>query len=327
MIRRELGNSGIITSAMSMGTWAMGGDAAWGPTDEEDAIRTVHLAAAHGVDLFDTAPAYGFGDSERTLGKALKGLRGQVKIITKCGLRFDGKQGTLFLQRDGRDVTIDLSPEYIIAGTEESLKNLQTDYIDVLISHWQSRPPFVTPIVETMEAMMQLKKAGKIRAIGISNATPEQLREYMKYGQVDLVQVKYSLLTRDVERELLPLCEQNRITLQAYSPMEQGLLTGGVTRETVLREGDIRNKTAWYRPELRDQIVSMLEGWQPLCEKYTCSLSNLAAAWVLVQGSRVNAVCGARKQKHILENLRGGEILLSPEDSLRMRRDAEAIQS
>ena len=324
MKRREIGRSGIVTSAIALGTWAMGGDGSWGNSDEPDAIKTIFSALDSGIDLIDTAPAYGFGQSERILGTALNGLRQNVKLITKCGLRFDGV-GSLMKKRDGGTVSIDLSREAIILGLEQSLKNLKTDYIDILISHWQSVPPCLTPISETMDAMLELKKAGKIRSIGISNVTMDQIHEYMKYGHVDIVQMKYSMLTRDVEDNILPYCESNGITLQAYSPLEQGLLTGNITKDQIFSDVDIRNVTHWYQPELRSRVIDVIKGWSHLCEKFKCSLSNLAIAWLLAQGDLINVICGARKPGHILENVDGGNLVLDLKTIEKMREDIESI--
>ncbi len=326
MIRRVIGKSGIDASAITMGLWAAGGDSAWGASDDAETIRAIHAAFDRGIDIYDTAPAYGFGRSERVLGEALKGMRHKVRVITKCGLRFDGV-GARLLERDGTPITIDPSPETVVSGTEQSLKNLQTDYIDVLITHWQSRPPHIVPIEDTMSALLQLKKEGKIRAIGISNVTLDQVKEYLKYGQVDLIQQKYSMLSREAEDELLPFCIENNIMLQAYSPLEQGLLTGRFTMETVLPDNNIRNRIRWYQPALRAMLIGVLSKWQPLCEKYGCSVSNLAIAWLLGQGEVVNAACGARKTAHILDNAKGAEIVLDREDLVSMREDILSIDS
>ena len=326
MLRRTIGKSGISATAITMGLWAAGGDNAWGPSDDTETTRAIRAALDKGIDTFDTAPAYGFGRSERVLGEALKDVRSRVNIITKCGLRFDGI-GSLLMERDGRRVAIDLSPQAIIDGVDRSLQNLQTDHIDILITHWQSRPPHVVPIADTMGTLLDLKKAGKILGIGISNVTLEQVKEYLKYGQVDLIQQKYSMLTRDAEAELLPFCIENNITLQAYSPLEQGLLTGHVTMDTAVIEGSVRSRNRWYQqPELRAKLIGMLESWQPLCEKYDCNISNLAIAWLLGQGEVVNAACGARKAEHILENARGGDIVLDSADIAKMRQDILSIE-
>ncbi len=325
MIFREIGNSGIRASVLALGTWAIGGDAAWGKQDDDISIRAIHAALEKGINLVDTAPAYGLGHSERVVGKAIRGKRDRVILSTKCGLVWGDNEGSQFLVRDGAVIRRNLSKKAILAGAEESLRNLGTDYIDIFITHWQSAPPFITPISETMEALLQLKKEGKIRAIGVANATCEQVEEYLRCGDVALVQQKYSMLDRNVEEGLLPLCEEKGITLQAYSPLEQGLLTGRIGRDYVLPEGDIRSKTRWYQPQHRNRILSMLEGWEPLCKKYHCNLSNLVVAWTAAQGQKINVLVGSRKAEHVLENFRGGEVTLEREDVLRMRGEIENL--
>ncbi|MGI5850194.1 MAG: aldo/keto reductase [Christensenellales bacterium] len=320
MIRREIGRSGITASAMSMGTWAIGGDEMWGASDEGESINAIRCAVENGIDIIDTAPAYGFGRSERIVGKALKRIRSDVKVITKCGLRFDGV-GSLMRERDGKTVSIDLSAKAIISGLEQSLKNLKTDYVDILITHWQSRLPCYTPISETMNTMLELKRAGKIRGIGISNVTLDQIKEYMKHGQVDIVQMRYSMLTRDVESQILPFCEENGITLQAYSPLEQGLLTGNYPVEYVLPSTDVRNNTHWYQRELRIKVMAILDKWKIYCDKYDCNISSLVISWLIAQSDNINVLCGARKSRHILDNLKGGKLRLDNKIAKQMRRD------
>ena len=322
MVTREIGHSGIKATVIGLGTWAAGGDAAWGGRDDDMAVEAIKAAVDNGITLIDTAPAYGFGHSERLVGKAIKGRRSELILSTKCGLRWDTEEGSLLMERDGRKVMRNLSKKAVKKGAEESLQNLGTDYIDIFITHWQSVEPFKVPISETMEALLELKKEGKIRAIGISNATPEHVAEYLKCGQIDLMQERYSMITRDnVEKNLLPLCEKNGITLQAYMPLEQGLLAGKITMESVLPAGDIRNKDSWYKPENRIKIINMLEGWKPLCEKYRCAISNLVIAWTIARSERISVLCGGRKAYHVVENAKAGELSLERSDIEKMNSD------
>lgn len=328
MIYREIGKSGLRATVISLGTWAVGGDSAWGASNDEAAVEAIKTGIENGINLIDTAPAYGLGHSEKIVGKAIKGRRSDVLISTKCGLRWDTDEGSLLVVRDGIKLVRNLSKKSIKLEVEASLKNLDTDYIDTYITHWQSVEPFKIPIPETMEALLELKKEGKIKAIGISNVTIEQIEEYMKCGQIDLIQERYSILTREnVEKNILPICEKYNITLQAYMPLEQGLLTGKVTMDTVISDTDIRNKTLWYKPENRIKVINMLDGWKPICQKYGCELSNIVIAWTFAQSERINVLCGGRKPNHVMENSKAGCLVLESEDIIKMNMDIENLYS
>ncbi len=329
MFYREIGKTGMSASVVSLGTWAAGGDSAWGGIhDDATAIEAIIAGIDHGINLIDTAPAYGLGHSERLVGKAIKGRRQEVLISTKCGLRWDTEEGSFLVARDGVRVVRNLSKKSVKLEAEASLKNLETDYIDLYITHWQSVEPFAFPISETMEGLMELKKEGKIRAIGIANATPEQVNEYLKYGRIDLVQERYSMLTREnVEKNMLPVCRENNITLQAYMPLEQGLLTGKTTMDMIISSTDVRNKISWYVPENRIKVIDMLEGWKPLCEKYQCEISHLVIAWTFAQSEAINVLCGGRKPNHVIENSKAGNLSIEKEDLMKMNADIEKVHS
>ncbi|MGI6031133.1 MAG: aldo/keto reductase [Eubacteriales bacterium] len=323
---REIGHSGIKTTVVGLGTWAAGGDACWGSQDDAITIRAIQEAIDRGINLIDTAPAYGFGHSERLVGKAIQGhARDQLVISTKCGLWWDDDEGAPFLFRDGKQIYRNLSKRTIKKECETSLKNLGTDYIDIYITHWQSMEPFKTPISETMEALLELKQEGKIRAIGISNVEPQHVEEYTACGQIDLIQEKYSMLDRGIEKQLLPMAKEKGITMQAYSPLEKGLLTGRFKMDTPLSPEDVRNKTSWYQPEKRAKVLAMLDSWKDLCEAHDCTLSNLVVAWTIEQYDKMSVLCGGRKSSHIIENVKGGEVSLSADELARMRRDVEAL--
>jgi len=326
VLYREIGKSGIKASVISLGTWAAGGDAFWGGRDDKNAIEAIKAGIDNGINLIDTAPAYGFGHSERLVGKAIKGRRSELIISTKCGLQWDTEEGSYFLTRDGHKIYRNLSKKAVKQGAEESLQNLGTDYIDIFITHWQSVEPFKVPISETMEALLDLKKEGKIRAIGISNVTPEHVEEYLRYGRVDLIQEKYSMLDREnVENNLLPLCEKYDITMQAYTPLEQGLLTGKVTMESVFADTDVRNRSEWYKPEKRIKVINMLNNWKDLCEKYNCEISHLVIAWTAAQSGKINVLCGGRKPHHVVENAKAGDLVLEPHDIEKMNKDINSL--
>ena len=318
----KLGKSDIEISKIGLGTWAIGGGPAWSrEADVKVCVETIVKAAELGINLIDTAPGYNFGSSEKIVGEALKQLdREKMVVITKCGLVWN-RTGAPFNKVGDVQLYKNLSPESIREEVEESLKRLQTDYIDVYMTHWQSVEPFFTPISDTVGVLNELKKEGKIRAIGAANVTPDQIREYLKYGQLDIVQGKYSILDRAVEEELLPVCKENQITLQAYSPLEQGLLAGKLSRDYV-PTGARANKK-WFQPDKMRKAMDMMDEWAPLCRKYNCSISSLALAWVMDQDEQINLPNGATKPEQIETNVVAADIQISKEDLMRMRELAE----
>ncbi len=319
MRKMQLGRTGEEISVLTMGTLSMGGDQVWGPSDDEESIRSINAAKDLGITCFDTAAFYGFGRSETILGKALKEDRNHFIVSTKCGLDWDTGEGSYYFERNGHKVTRDLSAKAVRRSVENSLKRLQMDHVDICYTHRQAVPPNQAPIEETMGEMTKLQKEGKIRFIGVSNVTLEQLKEYMKYGRVESVQQRMSMLTLTDYHMVEDYCLENGIMFQAYSVLERGLLTGAYTMDSVIRPGDARNEwCTWYQPEKRRLVLEMMDGWKDLCEKYDCSQAALSVAWLTQQNPNVNADIGSRKVKNITDNARGGEILLEAEDLQRM---------
>ncbi|NBK25176.1 MAG: aldo/keto reductase, partial [Spirochaetia bacterium] len=267
----EIGSKNMKISKMGLGTWAIGGGPAWnGDLDTQVCIDTICEAVDVGINLIDTAPGYNFGNSEVIVGKALKQLdRKDVIIETKCGIVW-GRQGSLFNKVGDIQLYKNLTPESILEEIEQSLERLGTDYIDIYMTHWQSVEPFFTPIAETMEVLKDLKGKGIIKSIGAANVDIGHIKEYLKYGELDIVQGKYNILDRAVESDLIPLCLENNIVLQAYSPLEQGLLTGTIARDYI-PTGARANKK-WFQKEHIGSVIDMMDEWKPLCEKYECSI-------------------------------------------------------
>ena len=213
----------------------------------------------------------------------------------------------------------------IIEDVEDSLRRLHTDHLDVLYTHWQSPDFGIYPLEETVEAMMKLKEQGKIRAIGASNVTADIIRGYCKYGQLDVIQEKYSLLTRRVEKQLLPTCKELGVSVQAYSPLEQGLLTGKVTMDTTYPEGSTRNSNPSFQPARRAQALDMLAKWGDLTEKYDCSLAQLVIALTARMIPGLHVLCGARTPQQVMDNAGALNIKLDGADAVRMKWDVDAI--
>jgi len=176
-----------------------------------------------------------------------------------------------------------------------------------------------------MACLMALRQQGKIREIGVSNCTPAQMDEYRAAGVIVTNQPRYSMLDRAIERDLLPYCIEHAIAILAYSPLEQGLLTGKIGMDTVFPPEAFRNKLSWFAPERRRGVLDLLAGWQPLTESYGCSLAQLVIAWTVAQPGITVALCGARKAANAIENAEAGALAIEASDLVRMRRDIEAL--
>lgn len=324
MRTQPLGPSGIEASVVGLGAWAIGGWM-WGGTNEEDSIATIHAALDAGINLIDTAPIYGFGRSEEVVGRAIRDRRDKVVLATKCGLVCDPGVGERHFNSNclGPDpigiITVSkfLAPDSIKAEVEGSLKRLQTDYIDLLQTHWQEK---TTPIEDTMGALMGLKKEGKIRAIGVSNATASQMGAYQKIGPLDSDQEKFSMLDRKIERDQLPFCRKHGVAVLGYSPLALGLLTGKIGPERKFNDGDLRLTNKRFSVENRTLVAQMLEAFKPIAEAHNCSLAQLVIAWSVHPGNITHALCGARHPQQARENAAAGDVELSNDEFAAMNK-------
>ncbi|MCW8347064.1 aldo/keto reductase [Vibrio sp. ZSDZ65] len=310
MQTREIGQSGIEASVIGLGTWAMGGWM-WGGTDEKASIDAIHASLDNGVSLIDTAPAYGLGVSEELVGKAIKGRRDQVVLATKCGLVWHTNKGNHFFDENGKPVHRYLGADAIQHEVEQSLKRLQTDYLDLYITHWQDP---TTPVEETMEALLALKKAGKIRAIGISNANQIDLEQYQHSGVVDAVQEKYNLIERQLEKTLLPSTIQSNVSCLSYSSLAMGLLSGKVTPERLFTGDDQRITDPMFTVENRRWVQKFCQSIEPIARQKNVSVAQLVIAATLQQPGITYALCGARNAAQAIENAAAGSVVLSQEE-------------
>ena len=293
----------------------------WGGTDTQQSIRSIQASLEAGVNFIDTAPAYGLGLSERIVGEAIRGRRDKVILATKCGLVWHTAKGNFFVDQNGTRIHRYLGAESIRYEVEHSLRRLDTDYIDLYQTHWQDP---TTPIEETMGTLLDLKKQGKIRAIGVSNCTVEQVRRYRSVGPVDAAQEKYSMLNRELEREYLPYCVQNRIAVLAYSPLANGLLTGKVDPERIFPEGDLRHDNPMFSRESRIRVMEMLDRMRPVARKYNFTDSQLAIGWTLAQPGITHVLVGARDAGQAAENAAGGVAALTAADVKQVTEAAQA---
>ncbi|MFC1862428.1 aldo/keto reductase [Thermodesulfobacteriota bacterium] len=295
----RLGNSQIMLSQIIMGTW-QAGKAMWSGIDDNETTKAIKTAFDSGITTFDTAEQYGNGHSEMILGDALKGERDRVVYATKVAPQ-------------------NLSRPRIIEACNNSLKNLGTDYIDIYQIHWPSGSwgSEVVPIEETMEAMDDLKKQGKIRAIGVSNFSTAQLKEAMSFGDILSIQPPCSLFWRHAEKEIIPYGIEHNLTILAYSPMAQGVLTGRFKEGHKFPKKDHRSKNKLFRPENIKRVQEALVRLSIIAEKNNASLGQLALAWV-ISHSGTCAIAGARNPDQVLQNAKAPDIFLSEEDLAEM---------
>ena len=310
MKEKQIGNSDVTASVLGLGTWAIGGTF-WGGSSTSESIKTIQAAIDEGINLIDTAPAYGFGVAEEVVGKAIQGQRDKVVISSKCGLDWDNKRGTFVLHESDRDIYRYLGREFLREELENSLRRLKTDYIDVYYTHWQDE---TTPLSEVMETLQQFKKEGKIRAIGASNVTVETLKEYQALGGVDVGQEEYSLLHGKIEADILPYCRSQNVGMFAYCSLAQGLLTGKIAVDHQFKDGDMRGSMDSFSKENLHNSRLLNQKLGQIAEKYNITLTQLIIAWTLAQAGITHVLCGARQAEHVLENVKGAAVTLSDVD-------------
>ena len=286
----------------------------WRNSDDDESVRTIHRALELGINTIDTAPVYGFGHSEEVIGKAIKGRRSEYIIATKCGLWWDDDEGSFRFEKDGHRVTRNLTSHAIRTEIERSLKRLGTDYIDIYYTHNPACPPVMTPVEETVGTLMELKKEGKIRAIGSSNMTPDEIRAYTSCGEIDIIQGHYSMLDRSAEKEIIPLCRELGLSFHGYMPLERGLLTGKTKADYKVQPGDAREDSPLWKPDKFPEVLGFVDGLKDICEKYHCTQPQLAVAFLLARGSDINVICGARRVFQIEDTALAADVELDESD-------------
>ena len=310
---RKLGRSDLELSVITFGSWAAGGWM-WGGTERKDAVEAIRAAYDLGVTSIDTAPAYGQGTSEEIVGEAIKDLpREKVQLITKFGLRWNLAKGEFYFKskdNNGKDIDIYkyAGKESIIEECENSLRRLGTDYIDLYQIHW---PDNTTPISETMEAVSQLIKQGKVRHVGVCNYDVAHLQEALKYVPLVSNQVPYSMVNRGIEKEIVPYCIENNLSILAYSPLERGLLTGKLKPGHHFGEGDHRAGLYFFSDENIKRVDAFLEKLKSLAQEKNASLSQLVLRWTLEQPGITIALAGARNAVQSIQNANAINLKLS----------------
>jgi len=313
---RTMGDSDLTTSVIGFGAWEVGGQ--YGSYVEREFMDAVGRALDLGVTLFDTAMAYGAGQSEGLIGRALGARRHQAVVVTKGGI---SNRPGLRRPTDGRYATL-------VEDIDLSLQFLKMDYVDLFLQHWPDRD---TPIEESMRALVDIQKSGKARHVGVSNYHPEQLREAKRHAPIVTNQVGYNLFDRRWERQMFPTARELGIGVMAYGPMGHGLLTGAFTRDTVFEENDWRRRglifgQALFTPENFPANIGVVEQLGEVARELGTGLAPLAIAWALRDRIVAVALSGTRRPQEIEENVKALDVQLTPEILARIDRIMEGAK-
>ncbi|KHE92505.1 MAG: aldo/keto reductase [Candidatus Scalindua rubra] len=289
---RQLGKSDLSVSVIGFGAWGIGGEPFWNTEGEEHSIRSIKKAIDLGINFYDTAPVYGFGYSEELLGRALQSKRKDVIIATKCGL--------VWKKEDLKAIRKRATRESILEEIDLSLKRLRTDYIDLYQVHW---PDESTPIEETMNTLLQIQKEGKIRYIGVSNYSVDQMKESLNYGQIVSLQPMYSMLERDIEKESLPFCIENDIGVICYSPLASGVLTGKYDENTRFEDWRGKGIIGNFTGDVYVSHIKKVKQIEMIAQKHGRTLAQLAINWLLHQKGVTTAIVGVKNPYQVEQNI------------------------
>jgi aryl-alcohol dehydrogenase-like predicted oxidoreductase len=311
----QLGETGLEITRLGFGAWAIGGggwEFGWGSQEDGRSIAAIHRALDLGVNWIDTAAAYGFGRSEQIVGRALEGLQDRPYVFTKCSL----------LEGPGRMVVHSLKRDSIVREAEASLERLRIDAIDLYQIHWPNPEP---DIEEGWSALAELKQEGLVRHIGVSNFDAEQLRRVQQIAPVETLQPEYSLLERDVEREILGFCERQGIGVIVYSPMGSGMLTGAMTRERIqsLAEDDWRKLDARFNEPQLSRNLGLVERLKKVADRYDTTPGAVAVAWTLRHAAVNGAIVGFRRPDQVDSILPAASLELTDDDIAELEGGAQ----
>ncbi|MBF0565895.1 MAG: aldo/keto reductase [Nitrospirae bacterium] len=299
---RKFGNTDLLVTPISYGAWEIGGAPFFKNVSESDAIATIRAAYEMGINLFDTAPVYGFGRSETIMGKAVKGFRDRIVISTKCGLRWKNESfDSVYKNASGAS---------ILEEVDMSLRRLDTDFIDLYLIHWPDVDT-KTPIEESIDALQSIKEAGKIRYYGVSNFSTAQMKEANAYGTISVLQSQYNMLNTVLENSELPYCHEAGIGFQAYSPLLRGVLTDA-TIDSLKLSGQLA--TNWALNSLTPSRTEALKRIKEISAKYGVPLSTFATGWTISQPNISTAIVGTTRIEHLKTATAGTGLHVSDED-------------
>lgn len=325
---RKIGNTDLKLSVITFGAWAAGGWM-WGSANERDAVHAIRAAYDEGVTSIDTAPVYGQGQSEEIVGQAIEGIaRDKVEILTKFGMRWDLAKGDFaFKSRDNRGNPIDIykyaGKESIIRECEDSLRRLKTDYIDLYQIHW---PDTTTPLSETFEAVVRLIEQGKVRYAGVCNYDAPLMEEAKKYIDLASDQIPFSMVNREMEKEVIPYCMKHGKAVLAYSPMERGLLTGKMKPGYTFATGDHRATNPYFTDESIRRTNAFLDKIHPIARDKGVSLSQLVLRWTIEQPGVTIALAGARNPEQAVSNAHAVDVTLTEEEIRFINAEVKDLQ-
>ena len=290
---RKLGDSDLEVSVIGFGGWGIGGAPFWSTEGDHPSCKAILKAFDLGINFFDTAPVYGFGHSEELLGKTLKSVRDKVILATKCGLVWDKEQLGAIAKNASRTS--------ILNEVEQSLRRLQTDVIDLYQVHW---PDANTPQEETMATLLEIQEQGKIRYIGVSNYSVEQMKECLKVGNLVSLQPEYSLLERSIEKETVPFCLENQIGVIAYSPLSSGVLTGKYDKSTKFKDWRSKGIIGTFTGEGYENNIEKVDALKEVAKQAGKTCGQMAINWVTRQRGLTTALVGVKNESQMEENLR-----------------------
>jgi aryl-alcohol dehydrogenase-like predicted oxidoreductase len=328
MNKITLPNSDVQITPITFGAWAIGGWF-WGGSDEKESLEAIEAAIDNGMTTIDTAPVYGFGQSEEFVAKAIKGKRDKVQLLTKYGLVWDKKSQHLHYEKttdnQGKEISLYrlASKKNVIKECETCLRRLQTDYIDLFQQHW---PDDFTPIEETMEALEILKNQGKIRAGGVSNFSVKQMAQADKHFSLSSNQVPYSMVLRDIEEELVPWSLKNNKGIIVYSPLQRGVLTGKIKQDYQFNEGDHRPSTPYFQEPNLGRINSFLAKIEPIANDNNATLAQLVLNWTLNQPGITCVLAGARNKAQVIENRKAYSLKLSESEMNYIQKELNKLE-